>query len=157
MSPLDSPRRRHLYEPDTPAPPDARLPDVRKIAAIAGRRVIMADIELRRAQLAADNAAHAHVQAEQALMDHIDWVAAERSRLSEECQQGTRDAGALRRWRQRDQALIDSVGPMRQAVDDRFRELEDAQLALAQALGRQRALSRRNEKYGILIEKLTEA
>lgn len=151
----DAPRR-HAYEPEAPAAVDPRLPDVRKISAMAAHRLVMADIELGRAQAAADQAALAHAQAEQALADHLDWVASERARLSQECQQTAADAGTLRRWRQKDQSMIDSVAPRRHAVEDRWQEHEQAQVALAQAVGRQRAQARRNEKYGILIEKLSK-
>lgn len=148
--------RRAPHEFETPAPPDPRLPGVRRIGALASRRATLAEAELLRAQRASEAAAAALAAAEQALSDCIDDVAAQRAALRAACQAEPGGSPVLKRWRHADQAQLDRVPPARQAVADRQRECDAAELALGEAADRHRALARRREKYALLEEQLRD-
>jgi hypothetical protein len=116
----------------------------------------LAEAELVRAQRASEAAARALVEAEQALLDCIADVAEQRVALRTACQAERGGAPVLRRWRQDDQAQIDRIPPARQAVAERQRERDAAELALGEASDRHRALARRREKYALLEEELRD-
>ncbi|MDH0865331.1 hypothetical protein [Mitsuaria sp. GD03876] len=139
-----------------PSPPDARLPDVRRIGSLAQRRAALAEAELLRAQRASEAARQALADARQALADCIVDVAERRAALRAACQADPGDSPMLRRWRQADQAQIDRIDVARRLVADRERERDAAELALGEALDRQRALARRREKYTLIEAELRE-
>lgn len=148
--------KRAPHEDESPAPPDPRIPGVRRIGALASRRASLAEAELLRAQRASEAAAQALAASEQALRDCIADVAAQRDALRDACQAEPGGMPVLRRWRHADQAQLDRVPPARQAVVDRQRERDAAELALGEAADRHRALARRREKYALLEEQLRD-
>lgn len=150
------PPRRPPHEFDTPAAPDARLPGVRQIGALAARRAMLADAELARARRADTMARDALADAEQALSDCIVDVALQRDRLLSERQADPGDGSALRRWRQQDQAQIDRIGVARRCVAARERDRDEAQIEFVRAADRQRTLTLRREKYVLLEEQLSQ-
>lgn len=95
--------------------------------------------------------------AEQALVDQVAYVAAERVRLREERQAEAAAASALQTWRHREAQLMASIAPRQQAVGHCRHACDDAEVALFEALERQRSLNRRKEKYGLLIEQLADS
>jgi hypothetical protein len=155
--PADRPGpKRAPHEFESPATPDPRIPGVRRIGALASRRATLAEAELVRAQRASEAAAQALTAAEQALCDCIDDVAAQRAALRSACQAEPGGSPVLRRWRHADQAQLDRVPPARQAVVDRQRACDAADLRLGEASDRHRALARRREKYALLEEQLRD-
>ena len=148
--------KRAPHEVEAPAPPDARIPGVRRVGALASRRATLAEAALLRAQRAGEAAAQALVSAEQALSDCIADVAARRAALRTACQAAPGGSPVLKRWRQADQAQLDRVPPARQAVVDRQRACDAAELALAEAAALHRALARRREKYALIEEQLRD-
>ncbi|HEY1395927.1 hypothetical protein [Roseateles sp.] len=156
-APADRPEpKRAPQEFESPAPPDPRIPGVRRIGALASRRASLAEAELRRAQRASEAAAQALTAAEQALIDCIADVAVQRDALRAACQAEPGGSPVLTRWRQADQAQLARVPPARQAVVDRQRACDAAELALGEAADRHRALARRREKYALLEEQLRD-
>ncbi|OWQ93561.1 hypothetical protein CDN99_03610 [Roseateles aquatilis] len=117
----------------------------------------MADAELLRAQRASENAQRALIDADHALRACIADVALQRDQLRAACQAEAGEARSLQRWREDDQAQIDRIEVSRRHVADRARDRDAAELALGEALDRQRALARRREKYSLLEEQLREA
>ncbi len=148
--------RRGPHEPVEPAPPDPLLPGVRRLGLLATRRAALAEAEFSRAKRASDEAAEALAQAQQALADCIDDVAAQRSALRQACQAARGGEPVLRRWRQEDQRELDRIPAARRVVADCQREHDAAELALADAAARHRALARRREKFSLLEEQLRD-
>lgn len=148
--------RRAPHEVAEPAPPDPRLPGVRRIGALAGRRAALAEAALLRAQGACEAARRAAEDAAQALRDCIDDVSACRAALRAARQAAPGGSPELRRWRQEDQAQIDRIGVARQLVADRRLDRDAAELALSEAIDHQRVLARRREKYTLLEERLRD-
>lgn len=145
------------HEPEPVTPPDPRIPDVRRLEALAERRLRLADAALLRARREAEAAEQALAQAEQALADQITHVADERQRLLAERQALAGASGALRIWRQEDERLLASIPPRRHAVTQARAVHEEAETALYEAMEVQQRLSRKKEKYSLLIEQLLEA
>ncbi|ALV08291.1 hypothetical protein [Roseateles depolymerans] len=136
--------------------PDGRLRPLGMMESLAGRRARLAEAALARARHAQEQACLALEEARQALEDRVAFVAQERIRLRDE-RQASPDAGmALRRWREADQRLLDSIPPCRQAVTDCEQALERAEVALLQAQETHRQRTRRHEKFGMLIEQIVE-
>lgn len=151
----DAPARwPHDLAPDPV--PDARLRPLGLMESLAGRRARLAEAALARARHGQALACLALEEARQALEDRVAFVAQERVRLRDECQ-ASPDAGtALRRWREADQRLLDSIPPCRHAVTACEQALEAAESALLQAQETHRQRARRHEKFGMLIEQIEE-
>lgn len=154
---LGQPPARWPHEIAPDPVPDPRLRPLGKMESLAGRRARLAEAALARARHAQAQACMALDDARQALEDGKVFVAQERVRIREE-RQACPDAGtALRRWREADQRLLDSIPPLRAAVTQRERELEAAETALLQAQDARRQRARRHEKFGMLIQQISEA
>ncbi|OWQ88270.1 hypothetical protein CDN98_09105 [Roseateles terrae] len=144
----------HEIAPDPP--PDARLGPLRSLESLADRRAQLAEAALARARHARAQAELALQEAHEALAAQVKFVEVERIRLREACQTSTDGAQALRRWREDDQRLIDSIPPCREAVKARERGLEAANGALLRAQQEHRQRTRRHEKFDMLIEQMVE-
>jgi|GEM_PF-6233781 len=136
--------------------PDARLPPLRSIEALAARKAQLAEVALARARQQRQAAADAVVAAEDALAARIQFVQEERARQLKEHQATAEGGSALRRWRQADQALLDSIPPCRTAVADSQSALRAAEQALLRAQDEQQRRARRHEKFDMLIEQIVE-
>ncbi len=144
----------HEIAPDPK--PDERLKPLRALESVADRRAKLAEAALARARHARAQAEEALAAAEEALTAQVKFVEVERLRLRQE-RQASPDAGnALRRWREDDQRLIDSIPPCREAVRARERGLEAATGALLRAQQDHRQRTRRHEKFDLLIEQIVE-
>lgn len=151
----DTPARWPHDIPPDPVP-DARLRPLGMMESLAGRRVRLAEAALARARHAQEQAVLALEKARQALENRVAFVAQERVRLRDECQASPDAGSALRRWREADQRLLDSIPPCRHAVTEREQALEVAEAALLQAQETHRQRTRRHEKFGMLIEQIVE-
>lgn len=153
---LAQPLARWPHEISPDPVPDPRLRPLRALESLAGRRARLAEAALARARHAQAQACLALMEARQALQDCVAFVEQERIRLREE-RQASPDAGtALRRWREADQRLLDSIPPCQAAVARREQELEAAESALLRAQDDYRQRARRREKFGMLIEQIVE-
>ncbi|WAC75182.1 hypothetical protein OU995_10970 [Roseateles sp. SL47] len=136
--------------------PDARLPPLRAIESLATRRARLAEAALARARHAQALARQALEAARQALDERVSFVASERARLVVERQNSVEASTALKRWREADQQLINSIPPCRALVAQRQQALEAADLALVRAQDEHRKRSKRREKFDMLIDTLIE-
>ncbi|SEK51491.1 hypothetical protein SAMN05216359_10246 [Roseateles sp. YR242] len=136
--------------------PDGRLPPLRSLETLSARKARLAEAALARARHAWSVAARALDDARQALDDQVAFVADERQRLLQERQASTEGGAALRRWREADQQLLDSIPPRRKAVVASQRALASAEQLLERAQLEQRRLARRHEKFDMMIEQIQE-
>ena len=144
----------HEIAPDPT--PDARLRPLRSLESLADRRSRLAEAALARARHVRAQAEQALQAAQEALTAQVQFVEVERMRLREACQASTDGAQALRRWREDDQRLIDSIPPCREAVKARERGLEAANSAWLRAQQEHRQRVRRHEKFDMMIEQIVE-
>lgn len=144
----------HEIAPDPVA--DTRLPPLRSLEKLAARKAQLAEAALARARHVHAQAVQAVEDARRALDDRVAFVAAERHRLRLECQSNAEGGMDLRRWREDDQRLLESIPPFRTTLEARKRALTVAEQALMQAQDNQRQRARRREKFDMLIEQIEE-